>query len=446
MSEQDKSLQARSVKSMQPGTLLLRSLTFGVALACTGCATTLGYLPAYPRPGGDGKYLHLLPIRSAQWGETPTYESVHSWAFDVMDAYGSRATLNRHIDSAGASLAVTSAAAMVGLATLGSGTSPWIKGLPIGTSFAAGIMTVYANEAKAEVYSAAANYVQRAINNSDRRYASLALGACSAKTDVDARLAELKDDIAGTTAALAAVNAQINAQLKLATTDAVPVQAPLAADVTPAPPLELKKEGDKSGQAKTEQKAKDKQAKDKTNTNIQDASEDNSAPTAKTMANAVQEAKLQQVKLAQDAANLSRQTANRYETQLAALNQQNATLAALKKRLAEKDGLIAAAGNGGCPDTGTDIPSPPAPKGNNPETQLKTFESLCLRDDIMDVKERVDKLVEDLTPANISDSLKGVGSISGKKNADWVPTNVIDHAQQELEFLQSPIVSKCGVF
>jgi hypothetical protein len=395
MSEQHTPIRNHRAKSMKARTLLFRGLALGVALACSGCATTLGYVPAYPKPGGDGKFLHLLPNRSAQWGKTPTYDNVHRWAYDVMDAYGSRATINRHIDSAGASLAVTGAAAMVGLATLGSGTSPWIKGLPIGTSFAAGIMTVYANQAKAEIYAAAANYVERMITNSDRRFATFKLGTDAVSNDIDAKVENLNAQISSIEAALAQMNADIAAQLKLAHDASESVAAS-----SPA-----------------------------TGTDTQKAAE-----------NARQNAIKRQAKAAQDAADLARQSANNSEAQNTALQQQREALLALQKQVNQHLGLAAVAA------TAEKQSAPVTPVAPSGDSTLMTYESLCLRDDVMDVKERVDNLVEDLTPANISDSLKGVGSISGKKNGDWVPTNVIDRAQKDLEYLQSPIVSKCGVF
>ena len=404
MREHQEPSQGSCPKSFKPHTLLVRSLTLGMVLACTGCATTLGYVPAYPKPGGTGSFLHRLPFRSAQWGDAPTYNSVHRWAFDVMDAYGSRATLNRHIDSAGASLAVTSAAAMVGLVTLGSGTSPWIKGLPIGTSFAAGIMTVYANQAKAEVYSAAANHVERMINNSDRRKATMALGNDGARAEVEQKLKELKSEIKGANKTLNAVNAQINSQLQVA-------QKATAASIT-QPAV--------AGGADAIEKS------------------------------ASQDLNQQQAKAAQGAANLTRETANRFEAQLAALQKQEIAMESLQDSLKACAGLAAAAsGTTAKKADGTCVSAvnPSSDKGSPvKDDALNTYEALCLRDDVMEVKERVDNLVNDLTPANISDSLKGVGSISGKKNGDWVPTNVIDRAQKDLDFLQSPVVSRCGVF
>lgn len=47
------------------------------------CVTTLGYVPGHLKPKGKATYI-------------PTYGEVKEWAFDMVDGYDSRATMNRY--------------------------------------------------------------------------------------------------------------------------------------------------------------------------------------------------------------------------------------------------------------------------------------------------------------------------------------------------------------
>lgn len=129
------------------------------SILCSGCSTTLGYLPEVPKPTST----------TEDDSQAPDYKTVRKWTNDLIDGYSSRAAMNRHADSAGAVVAGTGAAALVGLATFGAG-SGWIKGVPIGSAFLGGLFGIYANETRGIVYGAAANYLQTLLIASDTRY------------------------------------------------------------------------------------------------------------------------------------------------------------------------------------------------------------------------------------------------------------------------------------
>ncbi|MGH8604724.1 MAG: hypothetical protein ACREXR_18645, partial [Gammaproteobacteria bacterium] len=145
---------------------LVRCAAFAILPFFSGCVTTLGYVPEYPKPEKEW------------WGsrtnfsKTPNLGEVKKWAMDVIDGYDSRATMNRQADYAGALIAGAGAASLVGLGAFG-GDRAWITGIPIGTAFLAGVAGIYSNEAKAQLFGAAANYLQRMVNNSERRLAWL---------------------------------------------------------------------------------------------------------------------------------------------------------------------------------------------------------------------------------------------------------------------------------
>ncbi len=65
-----------------------------ISLAATtsGCATWLGYVPEQVRPGDNIT-------------QPPSYAEVKEWAYDVIDGYDTRATINRQSLYAGALLA-----------------------------------------------------------------------------------------------------------------------------------------------------------------------------------------------------------------------------------------------------------------------------------------------------------------------------------------------------
>jgi hypothetical protein len=130
-----------------------------------GCSTHLGYVPH------DVYAPSLWPFESAatqsQW--IPTYQEVKNWGFNVADGYDSRATANRQAIYFGALTAVAGASALVGLAAFAPG-SPVIIGLPIGTTFLSGAMTIYNNEQKAVIYGSASQTIRDLLIRSDYRY------------------------------------------------------------------------------------------------------------------------------------------------------------------------------------------------------------------------------------------------------------------------------------
>ena len=153
--------------------------------------TTLGYIPEQPRSGsqakdggGSGQHFGFLS-GVIDYGEPPDYLNVRKWAVDLVDAYSSRAALNRNADTAGGALAVTGAAALVGL-TAFNGDKSWITGIPIGTAFVGGLLGIYASEPKANIYGVGANYVQGALINSDARNSSLKIASSGGNTNAAA--------------------------------------------------------------------------------------------------------------------------------------------------------------------------------------------------------------------------------------------------------------------
>jgi hypothetical protein len=125
-------------------------------MANSGCVTTLGYIPEHPKPIADTATL------------TPTYGEVKKWAYDVLDGYDSRATLNRHAIYGGALIAAAAVGAIAGLAAFDSGSSALI-GIPIGTGFLGSVAAIYSSEEKAQIYRFASEYVKDLISDSEKR-------------------------------------------------------------------------------------------------------------------------------------------------------------------------------------------------------------------------------------------------------------------------------------
>lgn len=126
-----------------------------ISLAATssGCATWLGYVPEQVRPGDN---------------MTPSYAEVKEWAYDVIDGYDTRATINRQSLYAGALLAAAAVGAITGLSAFGSDSAALV-GIPIGTTFLAGVAAVYSSEEKARIYRLASAYLKDLVTMSDRR-------------------------------------------------------------------------------------------------------------------------------------------------------------------------------------------------------------------------------------------------------------------------------------
>ena len=139
-------------------------------VATSGCFTTLGYIP------DNLKTRHL----SDQERLTPTYKEVKQWAYDVQDAYGSRATTNRYATYFGALFAAAAAGSMAGLAVFSSGSAA-IAGIPIGAAFLSGTAAIYNNSVRADMYGRASAYVKRLIDISDERIGKRPAGALQAE-------------------------------------------------------------------------------------------------------------------------------------------------------------------------------------------------------------------------------------------------------------------------
>ncbi|MGH8537701.1 MAG: hypothetical protein ACREXM_14885 [Gammaproteobacteria bacterium] len=125
------------------------------AATTSGCATWLGYVPEHVRPGDN--------ITQA-----PSYAEVKEWAYDVIDGYDTRATINRQSLYAGALLAAAAVGAVTGLSAFGSDSAALV-GIPIGTTFLAGVAAVYSSEEKARIYRFASAYLKDLLTMSDRR-------------------------------------------------------------------------------------------------------------------------------------------------------------------------------------------------------------------------------------------------------------------------------------
>lgn len=128
-----------------------------ISLAATtsGCATWLGYVPEQVRPGDN-------------IAQAPSYAEVKEWAYDVIDGYDTRATINRQSLYAGALLAAAAVGAVTGLSAFGSDSAALV-GIPIGTTFLAGVAAVYSSEEKARIYRFASAYLKDLVTMSDKR-------------------------------------------------------------------------------------------------------------------------------------------------------------------------------------------------------------------------------------------------------------------------------------
>ena len=124
----------------------------------SGCVTTLGYVP---------EQIKLRKMADKKTF-TPTYPEVKEWAYDVVDGYDSRATLNRYSLYGGALLAAVAVGAVAGLAAFDSGSSA-IKGFAIGGPVLGSIFAVYSSEEKARIYRLASSSVKELITLSDKR-------------------------------------------------------------------------------------------------------------------------------------------------------------------------------------------------------------------------------------------------------------------------------------
>jgi hypothetical protein len=123
-----------------------------------GCSTHLGYVPH--------------DVYAGRWSTPtnayPSYDDVKTWARKVADGYDSRATANRQMIYGGAFVAAAAAGALTGLAAFAPGSSA-IIGIPIGTTFLSGAMTIYNNEQKAVIYGLASENIRSLMIQSDCR-------------------------------------------------------------------------------------------------------------------------------------------------------------------------------------------------------------------------------------------------------------------------------------
>lgn len=280
--------------------------------------------------------------------------------------------MNRQADYAGALVAGAGAASLVGLAAFGADQA-WITGIPIGMAFLAGVAAIYNNEAKAQLYGAAANYLQRMVNNSERRLAWL-----RRKSNQATR---------------AGAGSELDKSEKKAADARMRVTAYIDEYMLR-----------QAAEALKSTTAGDKEKKDEASPAATDAKR-------QVATRAAADAKRQL-----DALAVESEMAKQREDGLARLKERTEHLVDLN-----------------CPDDGQS------------KKACETFEALCLRDDVLDVMERVDRLINILMPSGVTDRLKGVGNTIGKTSGDWVTEEQIDQVNKDLAYLNSSIVSKCGV-
>jgi hypothetical protein len=101
----------------------------------------------------------------------PSYDEIRYWAYDVEDAYDSRATANRYALYAAALLGAAAIGAIAGLSTFDSA-SPALIGIPIGTGFLASAAAIYSNDQKAVLYRRGSDAVKIVIGWSTWRLAN----------------------------------------------------------------------------------------------------------------------------------------------------------------------------------------------------------------------------------------------------------------------------------
>lgn len=117
----------------------LRCTVMVLCVALSGCVTTVGYIPEYPKDASK-------PL--------PTYHEVQTWATNVIDGLDSRATMNRQALNYSAVIALGAASALTALAAFSPGSAALV-GIPIGASFFGGVAAIYHSEEKAEIYTLA---------------------------------------------------------------------------------------------------------------------------------------------------------------------------------------------------------------------------------------------------------------------------------------------------
>ncbi len=364
-------------------TLCRNLILAGTVVFNTGCATGLGYIPEYPKPGAKS-YL------TTDFGVDLRYQDVRRWGMDVLDGYDSRSTANRYATYGGAAIGAAAAASLVGLATFDSTTS-WIKGIPIGAAFLGSLFALYNNDVKAAIYEAGANQLHRLLNNSDRR-----------RFWLNTRNPEFIKQI------ISKVNVdmqQLEERIKRLQEQRVQFASQAAND--------YKKSLAKGSVTKGSVAKGNKESPAVT------AQADETAMTTNAEDNEKVDAISKEITQLQTDLTLSRQR-----------------LASLEK-LNSEAGLLDIKG---CTpryksdDTAT-----------SSDTQCDTYEKLCLRDDVMSIMETVDRLNETLTPADVGNALKGLTAETAKKGIDWVETSKVKQVRQDLGFLYGPAVSRCGV-
>lgn len=139
------------------------AFAFLVLLTCcatSACSTTLGWIP---------ESVKTRQMKNRNY--IPSYGEVRHWAYDVQDAYDSRATANRYALYAGALLGAAAIATIAGLSAFDSG-SPALIGIPIGTGFLASAAALYSNDQKAVLYRHGSEAVKLVIGWSTWRLAN----------------------------------------------------------------------------------------------------------------------------------------------------------------------------------------------------------------------------------------------------------------------------------
>ncbi len=138
------------------------SASLALSLAVSGCVTSFGYYQ---------ENLKVKQVKGAQeW--VPEYPTVKHWAYDVQDAFDTRATVNHYALEYGVLFSLAAAGTVAGLAIFDS-SSAALQGIPIGTAFLSGAAAYYDNHYRYDMYSRASALVRALIDVGDERIMNL---------------------------------------------------------------------------------------------------------------------------------------------------------------------------------------------------------------------------------------------------------------------------------
>lgn len=345
-----------------------------VCVAAPGCVTTLGYVPEHLKPKDKATYI-------------ATYAEVKEWAFDVVDGYDSRATMNRYAIYGGALLGAAAAGAIAGLAAFDSGSSALI-GIPIGTGFLASVAAIYSSEEKSRIYSLASRYVKDLITLSDQRVDRRRLAAQMTGTALE----EAQKALAAADRLLERAKQEEASKRKLAT--ATRVEAEKAAEGPDKVALsEHAKSAEQMAAEAAGVVAKEQAARDVAHERVRQAERRHEVWKGLLRARA----KLSEAQAAP--------AGPRREAEIAARQPEVAAAEAAWAEL----------------------------------TRHEPAEALCLRDDINDVMRKVGEHITLLDPKNVVERLRAVGK-AAKSEGETAPAKL---PPADLSDLAPPVRSRC---